>query len=201
MRTPLRRIALVLAALATAASGTPASAQTTVGLRASGLYSAVSRSDAGFDLGNAWGVGAGAFADVPLSPVLALVTDLGYTQVGVSDEIRVTTPGSPDVGEATERYRVRSHRVTLAPALAARLVTGTLEPYAFAGLRLDVELAERASFRGESTSGSLFDPFSAGVSAGLGVDAGRLRADLRGSYLAADGLRQRVVELRVGVEL
>ena len=188
----------VLAALAVGAGH--ALAQPTVGVRASGLYSAVARTDVGFDLGHGWGVGAGAFVDVPLSPAVALVTDLGYTQVGVSDEVAVTTPGSPEVTGQTETYRVRSHRLTLAPALAARLVTGTLEPYAFAGPRLDVELAERGSFRGEPTAGDVFSPVNVGVSAGLGVDAGRLRADLRGSSLAADGLRQRTVELRVAVE-
>lgn len=202
MPRPQSRLARLLALLALAASvSVSALAQPTVGIRASGVYTTASTS--GLSLGDDFGVGAGAFVEVPVAAAFSVVADLGYVQGGATSEIARTTPGSPDVSSETVEFRTRTHALTIAPAVSATLRTDDLEPFLFAGPRLDLKLAERTWIDGVSSRSDQFPDAALGLSGGAGVASGRARLDLRASTLwEVDGaIRQSALELRLGVTL
>ena len=194
--------ALVLLVLLAGAPG--AVAQAAFGARLGALYTGTTARDARDDLhlGTVLGGGVSAFVEVPLAPALSAVADVGYTQGGFADSIPLTEGGTGD----DYSTRVRAHYLTLAPAVTVHPRAGRVVPYAFAGPRLDLKLAERSRLDGASGASDTFGDVAYGASAGAGLrlaraaSLGDVRADLRYAYLFAGGyLRQQAVELRVGL--
>ncbi len=191
-----------LAALALALTAA-ASAQPAVGLRASGGASGSDSSNP--TLSSVLGLGLGAFAELPLTELLTVVADVGYAQGGVAGRLTQEAQGGPEAPPETVDFRYRTHFVSFAPTMSVALRSdGGVEPSVFLGPRADVKLGERLRFEGESSDTDDFPDAVFGVTAGAGVAGGRLRLDVRGSYLLSPdvgSLRQVAFDARVGVTL
>jgi hypothetical protein len=116
-----------------------------------------------------WGINVGVFAELFKIPYFNLVAELNYVQKGMKDELKVTTPQSPDTGEYIT-WDTRIDYINISALGKLRLELSKFVPYVLLGPKVDFEINDKTSPESTNSVAENYNEVLFGFKTGIGCE-------------------------------